>query len=156
MILMCTILLLPSSVRGGQLSHHPSVYPRALSNIAYAYGHIKDSNEEEEAEEEEVINVKSNTATAKKWSDEDFEEEDHFFHSLYHNNDDKVVTNVSTKRDFEDVDSEDVIMFKRLNDKIFHRRRGGEEKEGKEVDEEEIETMRYGLQDVFEDASFFE
>ena len=47
-------------------------------------------------------------------------------------------------------------MFKRLNDKIFHRRRGGEEKEGKEVDEEEIDVMRYGLQDVFEDASFFE
>lgn len=150
MIRMCTILL-PSSVRGGQLSHHPSVYPRALSNIAYAYGHIKDSNEEEE-----VINVKSNTATTKKWSDEDFEEEDHFFHSLYHNNDDKVVTNVSTKKDFDDVDSEDVIMFKRLNDKIFHRRRGGEEKKGKGVDEEEIEIMRYGLQDVFKDASFFE
>lgn len=150
MIRMCTILL-PSSVRGGQLSHHPSVYPRALSNIAYAYGHIKDSNEEEE-----VINVKSNTATTKKWSDEDFEEEDHFFHSLYHNNDDKVVTNVSTKKDFDDVDSEDVIMFKRLNDKIFHRPRGGEEKKGKGVDEEEIEIMRYGLQDVFKDASFFE
>ena len=48
------------SVRGGQLSHHPSVYPRALSNIAYAYGHIKDSNEQEEGKEEEVvINVKS-------------------------------------------------------------------------------------------------
>lgn len=105
-----------------------------------------------------MINVKSTATTAKKWSDEDYEEEDHFFHSLYHNNDDKVVTNVSTKKtkkDDEDVDLEDVIMFKRLNDKIFHRRSGGEEKKGK-VDELEIDHIKYGLQEVFEEASFFE
>ncbi|KAK1736414.1 heat shock factor family protein [Skeletonema marinoi] len=143
-----------ASIRGGQLSPHPSsiIYPRALSNIAYSYGHIKDT--EKEGKEEVVVNVKS-TSTKKKWADNDYEEEDHFFHSLYHNNDDKVVTNVSTKKESEDVDLEDVVMFKRLNDKIFHRRHGGEEKmEGK--DKREIVDVKYGLEEVFDDVSFFE
>ena len=84
-----------------------------------------------------------------------YEEECHFFHSLYHNNDDKVVTNVSTKKESEDVDLEDVVMFKRLNDKIFHRRHGGEEKmEGK--DKREIVDVKYGIEEVFDDVSFFE
>ena len=101
-----------------------------------------------------MVNVKS-TSTKKKWADNDYEEEDHFFHSLYHNNDDKVVTNVSTKKESEDVDLEDVVMFKRLNDKIFHRRRVGEEKkEGK--DKREIVDVKYGLEEVFDDVSFFE
>mmetsp|Transcript_26674 Transcript_26674/g.38133 ORF Transcript_26674/g.38133 Transcript_26674/m.38133 type:complete len:169 (+) Transcript_26674:88-594(+) len=142
-----------ASVRGGQLSPHPSsVYPRALSNIAYAYGHIEDTDDDDE-----VVNVKS-TAAAKKWSDEDYEEEDHFFHSLYHNNDERVVTNVSVKNEdnTEDVELEDVIMFKRLNDKIFHRRRNGDEKKEGGGDEREVVNVRYGLDEVFEDVSFFE
>ena len=148
-------VLLPSSSRGGQLSHHPNVvYPRALSNIGYAYGHIKDIAEDEG--EEEVINVKS-TSNTKKWSDDDYEEEDHFFHSLYHNND-KIVTNVSTKKDSKDVDLEDMAMFKRLNDKIFHRRRGDEEKRNQEEEEDnrEIANMKHCLEEILDDDSFFE
>lgn len=158
---------LPYSVRGGELNPHPTVYPRALSNIAYAYGHIKDTDDNEE--EKVVKNVKSSSTTTskKKWSDEDYEEEDHFFHSLYHNNDEeKVVTNASIKKkvttEEEDVESEDEVMFKRLNDKIFHRGRDGEEKkEGADNDVRETANMRHGLtmtglQEVFEEASFFE
>lgn len=148
--------MLPNSVRGGeQLNpHSSSIYPRALSNIAYAYGHIKDTDDEE------VVNAKLSAATSKKWSDEEYEEEDHFFHSLYHNNDERVVTNVSIKKKdtAEDVESEaeDEVMFKRLNDKIFHRRRDGEEKKEGGDNDREVANMRYGLEEVFEDVSFFE
>jgi hypothetical protein len=141
----------PSSIRGGQVTHHPPsiIYPRALSNIGHAYG-LKGTKENDS--KKEVVNVKS-TSTTKKWSDNDYEEEDHFFHSLYHNNDEKVVTCVSAKKiDSEDVDSEDVAMFKRLNDKIFHRRRGEQREKDEDDDRLEIANMK----EVFEECSFFE
>ncbi len=140
----------PSSIRGGQLGHHPSIYPTALSNIEYAYGHLKENEGEKD-----VTNVKS-TSTTKKWSDNDYEEEDHFFHSLYHNNDDKVVTNMSIKKDSLDVELEDMVMFKKLNDKLFHRRRGDEERNKEEEDKREIANVKYGLEEVFEECTFFE
>lgn len=150
------------SVRGGgQLNSHHAILPSARSNIAYAYGHLKeDSNEDNE---DTVTNVKSNPSTITKWSDNEFEEEDHFFHALYHN-DDKVVTNVSNnnkKKAMDDEDySEDEVMFAKLHNKLFHRRGGGHH----HIDDEEATTTnvvrKYDFENVFQDiieeCSFFE
>jgi hypothetical protein len=134
--------------------HHPSIYPDALSNVVYAYGHLEDKNKKGE-----VTNVKSTSSTKTKWSDNNYEEEDHFFHALYHNNDDKVVTKVSTKKYVGDSeDGEDEAMFERLHDKIFHRRRGSCE-EGKDEDIiSDIADVAFGFnfEDVIEECSFFE
>lgn len=63
------------------------------------------------------------------------------------------MTCVSAKKiDSEDVDSEDVAMFKRLNDKIFHRRRGEQREKDEDDDRLEIANMK----EVFEECSFFE
>ena len=150
-------------MRGGgqQLNSHHHLMPSARSNIAYAYGHLKE--DEDTAANEQVTNVKSNPSTMTKWSDNEFEEEDHFFHALYHN-DDKVVSNVSTnnkKKTMDDEDySEDEVMFAKLHNKLFHRRGGGNH----HIDDEEATTTNvvrkndFGVvfQDIIEECSFFE
>ena len=135
--------------------------PSARSNIAYAYGHLKEDHEDVAANEQ-VTNVKSNPSTMTKWSDNEFEEEDHFFHALYHN-DDKVITNVSTKKkktmDDEDY-SADEVMFAKLHNKLFHRCGrwhhhiyDEEATMTNVVRKNDIENV---FQDIIEECSFFE
>ena len=155
------------SIRGGgqqQLNSHHHLLPSARSNIAYAYGHLKE-DKDASGTNEQVTNVKSNPSTMTKWSDNEFEEEDHFFHALYHN-DDKVVTNVSTNNkkktmDDEEDYSEDEFMFAKLHNKLFHRRGGGHHN----IDNEEATTttnvvrkndFENVFQDIIEECSFFE